>query len=508
MRIGNLLATSACIAAVGSGCTMFQHTFKRTSTTASQPTVTVRFVVPPTYGGFAHDANNNPNAKLVSDDTWQGAVDPGFSPKFGDPEYNPYHVVLWGGPYNGDDVSFTAAPLSPGSYTFGVLDPDNEAAYQGWISVNNSGDDVLSVLTEWRATIHEQEEWLGFEYRVDGKFTSRDPEDFERYTEQVKTLREMEKKINTAINAELNDHKDFSWQRHELLSSAEILLIPGMTNFFRPSTKPTFREAELAAVRNGQPVTKVVLAGDYAKSIEKLRRLVDLQSDLQRSRKVFVAEVKRLEARHRYYRMTDHLYNHGAKFVQNEQQMQKARGMMSKIDRQLDTQRRRCQALQFVVGMFAPDEAMAVFSKQQAELNRDRTVLVEQKHQIDLKFNNAPRGNAKRIRLEANRQEIIAEIANLDAQIEQIQEARVAVANLRESTGVIHRHGTAHILTASLMNSGIPAYLADAIERESLMTVRLQQSESVFAPPNGNVTDAKTTSHRSNRFDHSFSGSH
>ena len=191
---------------------------------------------------------------------------------------------------------------------------------------------------------------------------------------------------------ELNDHRDFSWERHELLGSAEILIIPGMTNFFRPSTKPTFRETELAAIRAGQPVTKVVLAGDYAKSIEKLRRLVDLQSDLQRSRKVFVAEVKRLEARHRYYRMTDHLYNHGAKFVQNEQQMQKARGMMSKIDRQLDTQRRRCQALQFVVGMFAPDEAMAVFSKQQAELNRDRTVLVEQKHQIDLKFNNAPRG--------------------------------------------------------------------------------------------------------------------
>ncbi|MCH7596092.1 MAG: hypothetical protein IID35_05975 [Planctomycetes bacterium] len=508
MKMGKLLATSACIAAVSSGCSMFQHTFKPTSTTASQPKVTVRFVVPPEFGRFTDGSGNSSDAKLVNDGLPYGAFDPGFASNYGDAGYNSYHVVLWGGPFNGDDVSFTATPLAPGSYTFGVLDPENEAVYQGWISVNNGGDDVLSVLTEWRATIHEQEEWLGFENRVYGKLSSSDPEDFERFTNQLKMLRELEKKINAGIKAELSDHAEFNWQRHELLSNTEILLIPGMTNFFRPSTKPAFREAELAAVRAGEPITKVVLVGDYAKSMEKLRRLVDLQRDLRRSRKVFAAEVNRLEARHRYFRMTDHLYDHGTKYAENEKQMQRARRMMARIDRQLEAQRRRCQALQFVVAMFAPDEAMRVFSQQQAELGRDRTVLIEQKHQIDVRFGNAPNGNARRTRLEAKRQSVLAEIAKIDAQIEQIEEARVAITTLRESTSIIHRHGTAHIVTASLMNSGIPAYLADAIERESLMTIRLQQSDSVFMPPSGSVAKAKTTSHRNTQFDHGYSGSH
>ena len=103
------------------------------------------------------------------------------------------------------------------------------------------------------------------------------------------------------------------------------------------------------------PVTKVLLTADYVTSREKLHRVTDLVDDLVYSRNVLVEEVDRLDRRKRFYTITNHLYNHDARFVENEQHLQEAHRLIRKIDNYRDKQRRRAHALAFVVG------AMLVF---------------------------------------------------------------------------------------------------------------------------------------------------
>jgi hypothetical protein len=364
--------------------------------------VTVRFVAPPEAAKVANSKADSAGLRLVSTDVSEGFAT-NSSP---DLSSDAQHVVLWGGPFNGDNVTYEAAPLPPGAYMFGMFDPNQGAAYQGWIGVNNNGGDEL-----------------------------------------------------------------FS------VSYAELLMMPPSTNFLQPFTRPTFTEEELSLVRSGEAVTKVVLAADYGKAIERLRQFSNRRDQLGRTRSVLSEEVRRLENRRHYYRLTNHLYNHDKSFVENEQLLQDTLGKIAQVDQQTADHRRHCHALMYVAGLFSPGKSFDLFDQEVHSLQRDRAVFEEENRQIQQRFAQCGETSHKRIDLERDRQNVLAAIETIDTQIAQIGEARIALAKMRESSGVIHREGPAHILTASIIDGAVPIYLADAIERESLLTIRLQAAD-------------------------------
>ncbi|MBU0717448.1 MAG: hypothetical protein KJ749_04295, partial [Planctomycetes bacterium] len=451
--------------------------------------VAVRFVTPPAPSTYADSATFESQPTLGL----------GIDPPGGETVYeeqrmatkgygsNPHHVVLWGGPFEGTAVDYATASLEPGQYMFGVFDQDQGTAYQGWIQVNNPGNDVINVLTEWRNTIHDQEQWLGYENKVSGNFGSRDPEYFEDFTRQLRETRRLERRINRTLQFEKCDFWCCRKQQAEVLSDAEILLIPGAADFFRPSTQPAFSEAELDTIRSGDPMTKVVLVADYGRAREKMLRVNGLWDDLRRYRSVLIEDYNRLERHKRYLTITDHLYHHDQEFVETEQRLQDTHRLIAKIDQQCDDYRKHAHALAFVTGLFAPDEAHDAFYAEEQRLRRERIVLEEQKTQFDLRYDNTGEGEWKRVSLERDRQNLMASIEGIDEQLEEISGARIALGKLRDSTTVIHRHGTARVLATTMFHNEIEGHLANAIENESLMTVRLQATDSLYAPPNCNV---------------------
>ncbi len=396
----------------------------------------------------------------------------------------PQHAVLWGGGYNGNDVTGYPTNLAPGSYTFAYFEPDRGAAYQGWLSVNNGGDDVLSALTEWRDTVHQQEEWLAFEYKINGKYASPDKADFKRFQGQLANLRSLEGKINSAINAEQKDRDQMCQYQFDYLGNTQVVIMPGSTGTFaQASTLPAFQPADLSAVQGGQPLTKVILAGDFARSMEKVDRLADLQSEMRRCRAVLNEEIVRLDNRRNYFRLTSHLYNQDYNFLNNEQRVQQARGLLSNLDRQIAENRRHAHAVLTVVGLFAPEEADLAFDREQMEIRGERAVWAERLNQVELQFSDASTWSEKRISLERQRQFLLSQVAECDVQLDQCEQASDAVAQLRQNAGVIYRNGPASVLAASFVTDSVPARLANAIEKEALMTIRLHSAEGVRPTP-------------------------
>jgi len=475
---------------VGAGCAT-THSHSSCPHGKDAVKVTVRFVAPPDQASFASAASSESGARLVSEKPAGGFEAGGSSSGASDPGLQ--HVVLWGGPFGGENVTHNPTPLTPGSYMFGMFAPDQGAAYQGWISVDNGGDDVLSVLTEWRDTVREQKEWLGFENRMEGKFASRNAADFKQYEKDLSNLNCLEHRINMAIRAELWDQSIKKEQQGQFMHDAEVLLMPGQGGFLQPFTRPAFTAGELESVRSGEAMTKVLLVADYDKTMERLGRVVDLREDLSRTRCVFAEEVRRLDNRRRYYRLTDHLYHHDKKFVENEKRLQEARGMIDKIDQQIAEHRRQCHALMYVAGLFSPGQNFDLFEDEARALQHDRVVLAEEKRQIDLRFDQSAATGNHRVALERDRQNVLAAIESIDAQIAQIGEARIALGKLRDNSEVIHRKGPACILATSLVDNSVPMPLASAIERESMMTVRLQAADSMDMPSASSVTERTST---------------
>jgi len=402
------------------------------------------------------------------------------------PDVGPYHAVLWGGPFQGADVTYTATPLSTGDYMFGLFDHQRDAVYQGWINVNSNGDDILSLLTEWRDTVREQKRWLGFETKIQGKFASRDDRDYKEFRKEIRNIDRLEDRLNKALKEEARSRRQDQREQASYVRDVEVNLFPGVNEFSHPTTLPTFSDDELATLNNSQDAhTKVVLIADYAGANEKLHRLNSLRADLKRYQEVLAEEVNRLEKRKRYYLLTDHIYHYDDEFVQNERRLQQARGMLDKTAEKIDRHRRHCLALMFVRGLFSPDETLDAFQEEQRSLERDRVVLDAQQRQFDMRINDLDPRSSRRVALQRNQQDVLAAIDRVDRDIHRLDDARTALADLRESTRVIHRHGPARMITASLFDKGMPGYIADAIERECLMTVRLQATDELQALPSG-----------------------
>ncbi len=451
--------------------------------------VAVRFVMPPEYVPATNNWDDS-DAQLTS----SPANTPNGMGQEQDwvPGSSPQHVVMWGGHFDGADVTHSHTSLEPGPYMFRYFDVDGGSAYEGWLNVNNC-DDTLDTLRAWHQGVNDQKEWLGYNAKISGKFETGDVEDFEHYRKQLSTLGKLEHRLKHAMKAEARANAHQRRQFKHLFELADILLLPGGGSGLYPTTRPTFTKTDLVSARNGQAITKMVLVADYEKTVEKLGRVNELRSDLINYRSVLNEEVKYLKRNKRFLTVTDHLYHHGTKFIENEQRLQMSYAEFNKVNSQIAKCRQQSIGLAFTAELIDPNGSFRALEEVEQELKREAVVLKSMQEHIDALHANAEPNSSMRVGFEADRQQIAAAFKDNDDQIAGIGEARSTLQTLTNATDVIYRHGHARVLTATLVGDNIPARMANALESESMMTVRLHHVDSPEMPVGTSVTESLRT---------------
>lgn len=442
--------------------------------------VAVRFVNNPdfydqTFGG------SGTGATFTSDSPYGGVQGDGTTYGYTNPKQT-QHVALWGGGFNGHDVTHAVAALEPGSYTFAMLAADKNRAIQGWVEVGAGGTELVHFLQRWRDGVQQQKQVLAYDLEIDGEFQNPNPEVYESFKKQVQALGKIERQLNSAIKRETRAQNSWTNNRGEFLRTAEILLFPGQNDMFNPTTEAVFTSSEVGQAFSGGSMSKMVLLADYEAAQWKLECVNELTNELTRLKAVLSEEVERLERMKRYYIITDHLYNHGKKFVSNEMRLQRTLGSIDYLNNQLTQLRERRMALAFVTGLVAPEYTFGPLDFELSELERERTVMQTKKQRVDAEFASSAPDSAKRIVLERSRQETMRAIQTLDTQIDNVNIARETLEQMVSASNVIHRQGDMRLLSAAFVESSVPFSVRQAIAHESLMTVRLQGTENVHVP--------------------------
>ncbi len=443
--------------------------------------VTVRFFLPPEIDRFAEELGESDTA-LVVDSSYEGFAGQGPNRHGPSPNVDAMHVALWGGRFAGHDVTYTLASLDPGDYTFALLDQDEGKAIQGWIHVTVPGTELVDVLRKWKANIPEQKQWLAYDFELKGKLQTGDSEVFKSFARQLRAFEGLERQLETAINLEMRAQAHTGMRNDQFLQNAEVLLLPGNNSFFRPTSQPAFSKEDMAGVRSGNVASRIVLVADYANAQWKLAHVNQVVGNLERCRSVFVEEAQRLARRKRFYTLTDHIYNHDRKFVENEMQLQQCLATIDRLNEQVSELRSRRTGLAFVSGLFASDGSFRALDDEERGLQGERKVLSAEKQRFDLLFDQAEEDSTRRVALERDRQRVIRAIEGLDKQLANLVEARTALKTLRDSNRVIHRQGDHRLLAASFVDQDIPMHIRQTIEREALMTIRLEATENVLVP--------------------------
>lgn len=484
MNKQKLLAASVILAAPLGGCAV-----KRCGDAhrADLSRISIRFTAPPGSESSVAFADRLTEVRLAGDESDSDDAY-GYSEWTNDSAR--FHVSLWGGRYHGEDVTYQKTSLTPGPYQFGLFDSDEDAIYQGWINVNHGSDSTLDVLREWLDTVRREEVWLGFEKKIEGKFTDRDTKEFKQYRKELKRVRRLARRIESAIDSEIRDRQQQEAEWNNVLAQTEILLLPGTADITRPSTRSAFHRDELDQARRGTAVTKYILLADRRKAADKLGRINEIRDELRRCRVGLSDEVDRLGRQRRLFTITGHLYDHSGRFAENRRRTAKALTLIDDIDRQLADHHEHCVALTFLAGMSSDATPTDAFANERHRLERDRVVLEEKKRQVDLRFEQTAEDSVNRVRILRERQTLIARLETLNGQIGHVDRAVVALGTLSKATAEIHRHGHTRVLAATVWDGDIPDYLVDAIERNSVMTVRLQSTDAVYAPEYPEVASA------------------
>ncbi len=442
--------------------------------------VAVRFVNNPDFYDQTF-GDSGTNAMVTSDSPYGGIQGEGNTYGYTNTTQT-QHVALWGGGFNGHDVTHAVAALEPGSYTFAMLASDKNRAIQGWVEVGAGGTELVHFLQRWRDGVQKQKQVLAYDLEIDGEFQNPDPEVYASFKKQVQALEKIERELAGAINREMRAQYSWNNDRGEFLRSAEILLFPGQNDMFNPTTEAVFTSSEVGQAFSGGAMSKMVLLADYDAAQWKLECVNELTNELTRLKAVLSEEVERLERMKRYYIITDHLYNHGKKFVTNEMRLQRTLGSIDYLNNQLTELRERRMALAFVTGLVAPEYTFGPLDFELSELERERTVMQTKKQRVDAEFAASAPDSAKRIVLERSRQETMRAIQTLDTQIDHVNVARATLEQMVSASNVIHRQGDMRLLSAAYVESSVPFSVRNAISQESLMTVRLQGTENVHVP--------------------------
>ena len=455
--------------------------------------VSVRFAMPPALEEMP-DASTDSEARLVAH-----SAEGGFAHEAVPSQANAIHVALWGGQFNGEDVTHLNTALAPGHYTFALLLQDSATAAQGWIHVNPIEGGLVDLFRKWKQNIPTQKQMLAYDYDLQGKI-QRDPAEFESLTRQLCAFEQLERKLDYAIARERGMYDAARERYTEFLKDAVVLVLPGDQGFINPMTRPAFSEDDLGYVRSGDTVTKVLIVSDYEDIQWKLRLVSRMARDVRACKIALSEEAARLQRCKQLYAMTRHIYKHDRelvrqhdrKFVENEMRLQASFAAMERFDEQLTDLRERRVALAFACELTAPNGMYDPLDDEHRTLTQERVVLETEKHRVDLLFAQVPEDSPNRSALERRRQRYIRAIEGIDRQCEALTEARLALKKMKDSSEVIHRQGESRLLAASFVDQDIPAYVRAAIERESVMTLRLQPSENLFAPSNAKVASAAT----------------
>ena len=436
-----------------------------------------------TAGAWQHhanaDAQSPSHAGLVSEAMQPTAV---------------HHVALWGNGYDGSDVTHAAAELPPGDYTFAFFDPQNRAAMQGWLEVNHDQGDLVELLRRWKSDIAQYKKNLAFSFQAHGNLVSANNEAFTDFRADIKSFERMEWRIDLLIRHELQRRRWNPEGKNELVRNSQLLLLPGQDDYFHPTTQPAFSDADLSQVRSGNSVTKLVVAVDFADAEWRLRQVNQIYGDLKRCRSVFAEEVDRLQRRKQYYTITEHLFHHDRKFVENEAQIALAGGFMDRLDDQMGEIRQHRLALAYLTQLASPQYVDRLFDEERDDLMREHAVLGTRMHRYDLLCTEADETGSQRVSLERDRQQTDREFDLVTNRLEELAESRLALAALRDTAEILHRQNDGQLLAASTLDAGLPFPLREAIERQALMTVRLQNAPNLFAPSSHTVTRAQTVS--------------
>lgn len=414
---------------------------------------------------------------------------------------SPYHVVLWGKNVNGQNVTFTSAPLEPGPYIFRFFNVDEGDIWQGWLSINHT-DGLLDTYRQWRDGVSEFKEWVGYEAGVAGRFDSGETDDFRQFQKQVRELNRLENRINRAIAQESAAQARFRTTLAESFNFADVLLMPGGTEPFFPTTKAAFTSQDLTTVRNGQPVTKVVLAADYDQTMGKLQRLNDLRSDLLGIRAVLQEEAKRLVRRKNFLTVTDHLYHHNQRFVNTEVRLQRTLAQIDRLNDQIADCRERSVGLAFVAELLTPNDNFNVLDQVQGELDRERIVFDTEMQRLDSLFTQSKVTSANRVALQTERQQTRATLEDIDRQADAINQAKGTLTTLAGNSTIIFQHGPTRLVSATLLTDNVPVQVANALQQECVLSVRLDQ----VALPEATTTTTVTQTQRTDFIQTGFSG--
>ena len=448
--------------------------------------VAVRFVIPPEPEPFA-ETDTYAEARWVVDTPYDGFVDTDNAVI---PVSDAYHVALWGGPFEGNDVTYSATALAPGSYTFAYLDRPDDSMMQGWLEVNYEGKDLLDYLYKWKNGIPEQKQQLAYEYEISGRMKAMDPAAFTSLNKQLQAFDRLEKQLDAAIAAETKAHTARHQQVGDLLRNAEILVLPGTDQVFHATTRPAFSPDDFEAVRAGGALTKMILVADHQDAQWKLRCVDQLYDDLMRCKAVMGQEADRLERRKGLFLLTDHLHNYDKRFVENEMRLQVVLSAIDRLDQRMSDLGERRMALAFISELVAPDGGFRALDQEERDLLQEKAVAQAEKNRLDLLFDETDENSARRVALERNRLHVAAAIDAFDVRLADLGKARTALGTMAKSTDVIHRQGDMRLLTATVVEEHLPFTVRQAIQRESLMTVRLQIEDNVFVPAKARVARA------------------
>ena len=447
----------------------------------STPAVAVRFFMPPDAERYG-DMTSDTSMQLVVDSKYKGFVDADNDGIADTPDSQPMHVALWGGPFYGHETTYTLTSLDPGDYTFAVIDRDKAKAIQGWIHVNHSGLEVADILQRWKAEMPKMKQWLAYDFELQGKLNTSDAQVFESFARQLRAFERLERELDQAIAHELEVQHSSRQQNSAFLEDAEVLLFPGDKSLFRPTTKPAFTPADFNEVQKGETRSKMVLVADYPTAQWKLGLVNQLTNELGRCKAVFVEEADRLARRKRFYALTDHIYNHDRKFVENEMRLQQCLATIDRLNDQMSQLRDRRMALAFITGLFAPDNSMEALDRQEQDLVRERAVLQTQRERFDKLFEETDEDSARRVVFERSRQETNRAIEDVNQQIERVADARKAMTKLREDTDVIYRQGDQSMVASSFFDKDIPFPFRQTVEQEALMSIRVEPTDQLHIP--------------------------
>lgn len=474
-----------------------------TAPPAVQPSLMVRFAPIP---GMENSTDGMAQSRLVSapgDRTGPDFIAESTSPDFDDL----FTVTLWGGEFDGQDVTFQDAPLSTGNYTFGFWDHDRDAAIKGWVQVGFAGETFVDTMQRWRDRIPEQKHWLAYDFELQGKLADADLALFKDFAKQLRAFDKLDRKLGELMAHEQQLAAKNNRERNHLLRESVVLMLPTGSAVFHPTTQPVFSPAELASVQSGQStvmpanagiqnarsVSKFLLVANARDAKEKLSMINDLSGSLVGCRAVLREEIDRLERRKRHLITTDHIYDHDRKFVENEMRIQQTLHAIDQLNEQVTEIRERRLALALVTGLVSPDRFFDPLDTEQRDLMDEKVVLDSQKRRYDLLLEETDEDSPRRVVLQRRRQQIIRAINDIDRYTNSLQESRLALQKLRDNSRVIHRQGDLRLLAAGTLTDDVPSRLRDAIEENSVMTVRIESSP-VTGFPCVNKPGARTVS--------------